>query len=771
MKSFSLCANRWQLRYLDPVTQAPQEIPAQVPGNVVGDLMRAGKVPDIYYAHNTSLLRPYEYIDWEYVTEFGVPELPADDETVELCFEGIDTLAEIVLNGVSVGRTDNMLIEHHLAVPREVLKEAGNVLQVKIASSLNAAREYEVTPGEQSLPYNYEGLHLRRAMHTYGWDICPRVVGAGLWRPVEVRYLGPRRWTRAYLHTDALREAGAAMMLDWSFTLPRTEHFEGYSALLTMTCGTQRFTHEFPLRFCHGSQHFILPKPKLWWPVGAGEQNLYDCALELRKDGQAVDTAAWQTGVRKIKLDRTDNFDAQGNGRFRFIVNGEPIFIRGSNWVPTEALHGENSERVVKDLELWTDLGCNMLRCWGGGIYEDNEFFAECDRRGILVWQDFMLACEAPPQDAAFLEAMRREATAVVRRLRHHACLALWSGDNECDCLRYWGGLDRFPPSVNRVTREVLPQVLVREDPSRDYLPSSPYICDAVWAAGGTLDDVPEQHLWGPRDYWKSDYYTKYKAVFASEMGYHGMPEMASLRQFLPPEALKVTLDDVDWNCHAAQPFEDMHGAYSYRIELMHTQIKSAFGRVPEKLEDFVAASQFVQAEAMKFFLESFRLRKPVTSGLIWWNVIDCWPQISDAVVDYYYRKKPAYYYLRTSQQLVCLMCREPKDGKVEVAAVNDRLEPVSGTYRVTEYGSKETLLEGKFLLPANAGATTLGTISAGDYAAKPRMLLREWTLEGETKPGRNHYLLGKAPYRLEEYQAMYQCVKQYEQECIVKHN
>ena len=756
MKSFSLSTAPWFLRYLEPITQKTQEIPAQVPGNVIGDLVRAGIVTDPYYAHNTSLLRPYEYIDWEYITEFDAPESPTADETIELCFEGVDTVAEIVLNGVSLGRTDNMLIEHHLAVPREVLKDLKNVLQVKIASSLNAARGYEITPGEQALPYNYEGLHLRRAMHTYGWDICPRIVGAGLWRPVELRYLGPRRWTRAYLHTDALRKDGAHLMLDWSFILPNEERFEGYSALLTMICGSQQFTQSFPLRFCHGCQHFMLPEPRLWWPSGAGEQNLYDCTLELRKDGQTMDTMTWRTGVRTIRLDRTDTLDAQNNGRFRFVVNGEPIFIRGSNWVPSEALHGENSERVVKDLELWTDLGCNMVRCWGGGVYEDDAFFDECDRRGILVWQDFMLGCEVPPSDALFLEAMRREATVVVRKLRHHACLALWSGDNECDCARYWGGQDRFPPSVNRVTREVLPQVLVQEDPSRDYLPSSPYICDAVWESGGTLDDVPEQHLWGPRDYWKSDYYTKHKAVFASEMGYHGMPELASLRQFLPPEALKVTLDDVDWNCHAAQPFEDMHGAYSYRIALMHTQIRSAFGTVPEKLEDFVAASQFVQAEAMKFFLESFRLRKPRTSGLIWWNVIDCWPQISDAVVDYYYRKKPAYFYLKTSQQLVCLMCREPQDGKVEVVAVNDRLSPVAGTYRVTELGGNETLLEGEFQLPANAGATTLGSIPAGNYQNKPRLLQMEWILQDETATCHNHYLLGQAPYCLEDYRMMY---------------
>ena len=226
---------------------------------------------------------------------------------------------------------------------------------------------------------------------------------------------------------------------------------------------------------------------------------------------------------------------------------------------------------------------------------------------------------------------------------------------------------------------------------------------------------------------------------------------------YLPPEALKVTLDDVDWNCHAAQPFEDMKGAYSYRIELMHTQIKSAFGTVPEKLEDFVAASQFVQAEAMKFFLESFRLRKPVVSGLIWWNVIDCWPQISDAVVDYYYRKKPAYYYLKASQQLVCLMCREPKDGMVEVVAVNDRLTSVAGTYRVTELGVDGVLLAGEFRLEANGGATTLGAIAAGDYQVKPRFLQLEWSLDGEAKKCHNHYLLGKAPYRLEEYQAMYE--------------
>ena len=177
MKQFPLTTQPWRLRYLDPNSNEAQEIPAQVPGNVIGDLVRAGRVPEPYYAHNTSLLRPYEYIDWEYATEFAVSELPAADETAELCFEGVDTLAEVVLNGVSLGRTDNMLIEHRLAVPTGLLKASGNALQVKIASSVNAAREIEVTPGEQALPYNYEGLHLRRANHTYGWDCARRARG------------------------------------------------------------------------------------------------------------------------------------------------------------------------------------------------------------------------------------------------------------------------------------------------------------------------------------------------------------------------------------------------------------------------------------------------------------------------------------------------------------------------------------------------------------------------------------------------------------------
>jgi beta-mannosidase len=335
---------------------------------------------------------------------------------------------------------------------------------------------------------------------------------------------------------------------------------------------------------------------------------------------------------------------------------------------------------------------------------------------------------------------MRQEATSVVRRLRDHPSLALWSGDNEVDESYLSSGLD---PAHNKITREVLPQVVFQCDPYRPYLPSSPYMSPEVIATG-LRGLMPEEHLWGPRDYFKSPYYTEHTAHFVSEIGYHGCPGLSSIKRFVDERHVWPWQNNSQWIFHST----DMTGN-PYRINLMADQVKELFGAVPDNIEDFVLASQVSQAEAKKFFVEMTRLKKWRRTGVIWWNVMDGWPQFSDAIVDYYFNKKLAYYYIRRVQRPVCLMVDEPHDWNVRVVVGNDSREDASGHYRVWDADSGETLLEGDYTTKANENLE-VGCIPV--FHSGKRLFLMEWTANGKRYV--NHYLQGMPPFSLSQYKS-----------------
>ncbi len=735
----------WRLAFRMPGAKQVTEMAAQVPGNVVGDLTRAGIVLEPYYGTNTNLLRPFEFVDWTFRKNFRGPAV-APGERLELLLEGVDTIAEIFINGQSAGKTANMFIEHRFDITELVRREEENEITVAVVSSVNYARQFKRPSFTTALPYNYEGLFLRRPMHSYGWDIAPRVVGAGLWRGVSIETVKPDRWDELYLYTHQADAKDARLILDWSFATA-AETLDGFTARLTLRSGDSVLEKEFVPRFVTGSLDFHLPKPRLWWPLGSGEQPLYEVTLELFREGKKLDTRVWETGIRDLHLIRTEELADDGSGEFKFTVNGETIFIKGSNWVPADMTHGERPERIVQGLELFKDLGCNMVRCWGGGVYEDHDFYDYCDRNGLLVWQDFMFACEMPPADEWFLAEVRREAEAVIRKLRRHPSIAIWSGDNECDEFAFYRPANmRRPPSANRITREVLKEMVNVHDPARDYLPSSPYLADSLWRRN-TRYNSPEQHLWGPRDNWKSPFYKDNNAIFASEIGYHGMPCEKSIRKFIPEASLNGRIGNPDWLCHASQPFNDLEGPYSYRIKLMLDQVEGFFGEIPADLDGFIRSSQIVQAEAFKFFIENFRMKKGRKTGLIWWNVIDGWPQFSDAVVDYYYEKKLAYTYIKRAQQSLSLMFSEPDAWCLTLHAVNDRPRPVAGTFRVTDLDTGKLEMEGEFTVPANGGGVVDRLRVCQGHQ---RMLLIEWECEGENMA--NHYLLGTSPVSRTKY-------------------
>ena len=467
----------WRLSFRHPGSGEEMTIPARVPGNIAADLHRAGVIPDPYFGSNADLLREWEFVDFTFTVAFRVTEI-APGERLALVFEGVDTAAEAFLNGASLGRMENMFIEHRFDVTGKLHCDGTDELAVVIRSAVNSARKYRRSPGTFAQLYNFEGLYLRKAGHTFGWDIAPRIVLGGLWRGVGIERIPEHRWSDVLLYTVSASKSVARLALDWSFE-SSAEQLTGFEAKLTLTHGAKRFEKQFRLLFTTGHTVFDVPEPDLWYTHGLGESALYDVTLELLRNGERLAEKRFRTGIRTVQLERTEALAADGSGQFRFLLNGEPLFVLGSNWVPVEAMHGEERGRVRRTLELFTDLGCNMIRCWGGGVYEDHEFFDYCDENGLLVWQDFMLACEIPPQDDDFCRRMEEEAVAVVTKLRNHPSLALWCGDNECDEAVLWRG-DQMLPSENRITREVLKRVVRSYDPGRDYLPSSPYI---LWTA------------------------------------------------------------------------------------------------------------------------------------------------------------------------------------------------------------------------------------------------------------------------------------------------
>ena len=600
----------------DLMAHAGQTIPARVPGNVELDLQRAGILPEPFYGSNIRRLREYEFHEWWYTKTFEVSETSKVLRRWDLVFAGLDTLATVWLNGIEVGRAANALIEHRFDLT-DALRPGTNCIVVRLGSAVNHAQQFSYDAASMSWEHREEGLFIRKAPHVWGWDIMPRVVSAGIWRSVWIEERPATAIEQLYYWTAGVNHEGATLGVRFQFRTdaPTTD---GFTLRFQGICQEHSFDFEWPVEFVAGGCRIPVPDARLWWPKGYGEPNLYAVTAQLLKDGQVVADRTDRIGIRHVIVDRTETAGAawapeaaDGGVRrvdapadpashFVFRVNDTPIMVKGANWVPLDAFHSRDAGRVDRAVALFADLGCNMIRCWGGNVYEDHRFFDLCDEAGILVWQDFAFACCRYPQTDAFLAEARREAEHVVAKLRNHASLAIWCGDNEIDMAYVSDGLS---PEHNRLTREVIPQVVHRLDPHRAFVPSSPYVPPSVGPVAGAWQKTPEQHLWGPRGYFKSPFYMLHSAHFIGEQGYHGCPNVSSIRRFISPEKLWPWDNNAEWQEHAVyhwqHPTRDRD-----RIKLMANQVRELFGVVPDDLESFALASQITQAEAKKFFIE-----------------------------------------------------------------------------------------------------------------------------------------------------------------------
>ena len=684
-------------------------IPATVPGNFELDFMREGLLDDVYMGANSVKTQVLENLHFYYFTEFEYTKKDGFDSL--LCFEGIDTVAEIYLDGEKIAFVENMLHAHRF--PIDSLAEGKHTLLVHILPCCIYARQYDIPAMCYGMKYNHDGVELRKPGSMFGWDIMPRLVSAGLWKPVSVEYLSKTRICNPFTYTCYLNEQEA--VLTTTLKIHTNDDFiTDYQIQIKGKCGNSEFYQEFNPYCAHVRFDFAVKNPKLWWPKNYGEQNLYDIEIKLLKKGEVCDVASYRIGIRYLWLKRTSR--SGDNGEFCFIVNGKKIFVMGTNWVPCDAFPSRHDEYTLRNLELANDIGCNMIRCWGGNVYPSELFYNYCDEHGIMIWQDFALACGHYPDDERLCKLVKEEVKQLAIEKRNHPALAVWAGDNECDCFVSNGWethrtddepLPMLNPNHNVLTRSVILQELRNHDATRPYLPSSPYLDDEAYRFGMPA----ESHIWGPRDYFKGNYYGTTECHFASEIGYHGCPSPKSLEKFIPKESMpKNSIYDIcpnpDWLIHAAGIEPVVNGnPYAYRLPLMISQVERLFTKASDDLSTFARQSQVSQAEAVKFFIEMFRCQKWRKTGILWWNVADGWPQVSDAVVDWYGCKKLAYHYIKRSQQAFCLMCAEPKNHLLDLLAANDTQADVSGEYSVIDLTTDEQVASGSFALKANESA------------------------------------------------------------------
>ncbi len=754
--------DNWTLAFTHPVTGKAHQISATVPGNVEIDLRREGFIADPCPPDDLHAMRDWERVaDWCYTTTFDAPATRPGD-TVRLVFEGVDTIADVWLNGAKILRCDNMFIPHAVEVTGQ-LQPTGNSLQVRIDSPVRYARQFAydsfLTPNRR-----HDSLYLRKARHMWGWDNAPHLLSAGLWRPVHLVVHPAIRFEDVYLYTQRITADEVFLGCDWRIATPDLD-LSGYRGLLRLA-RAGRIEHEIPFEvpFLAGRFRHRLPRTevRLWWPRGFGAPDLYDASLVLHQDGRVV--ADWRTrfGVRTIELRRTEDTSAAGDGEFVFVCNNEKIYVNGTNWKPLDALHSRAAGKVRQALDLCLDLHCNMVRVWGGGVYEDHDFFEYCDEHGLLVWQDFMFACEVPPRDEWFQRAVAHEAAVIVQRLRHHAALAVWCGDNEVDASFFWDL--RVPPSLvpadNIITRQVLRQAVQAHDPYRSYVPSSPYVSDRVArdrrAGKPPVAFTGEDHLY-PGDEQYRDAFRNAAAHFIGETGPFFLNAMSQSGEIVARELPRVrrlwdvpiARRDYTLQCHQLDPH------FLTWKDASRRRLRHWFGREFDfdPWPEFAEALNIVCAGIFKFAIEWSRSRKWRKTGVLWWSLVDMWPMLFNySVVDsHYQRKQPCYDWIRQAQQPFCLLLADPAAGDLELFAANDTLQAWRGEYRVASVdtaGRERELLAGNFEVEPNQNPL----LRLAPRPAEQALWIIEWQTDG--RRSFNHFVTGEPPYDFGVFQS-----------------
>lgn len=646
---------KWEMRILGEDTRYK----ATVPGSVYNDLINAGRMDDPYYRDNENAALELMKHDFEYIGTFDtdLDALKGASEVL-LRFNGLDTLADITLNGEVLGFANNMHRVWEYPVSR-LLKSTGNELKITFHSPVNfIAEEFKKDPAILGTEDAMNGFpKIRKGHYMFGWDWGPRLPDAGIWKDVELVKVDKALFTRTYIRqefSDDMSEVKVSVEAALSpYPLKKNMPQE-----LPLLSDNEEFSYNVTVIAPDGSviadkQDGFSPvkidAPKLWWPNGLGEQPLYTVITSLtdKKTGYILDTSEKRIGLRKLEVSTAkDEFGSE----FAFIANGIKFFAMGADYIPEDnILPLTCKERTRKLLEDCVEAHFNSIRVWGGGIYPEDYFFDLCDELGLVVWQDFMFACANYRLTHEFEDNIMAELKGQIRRLSHHASLGLWCGNNEMEQFvgqGTWGAKNEIKSDYVKMYEYLFPRLLENEDPDRFYWPASP-------SSGGAFD-YPEDPNRGDQHYWDVWHgnkpfteYRKFYFRFLSEFGFQSFPSIKTVESFTLPEDRNV---------------------FSYVME-KHQRNAAANGKImnymeqtflyPNNLDILIYASQLLQAEAIRYGVEHFRRNRGRCMGTMYWQLNDCWPVASWASIDYYGRWKALHYYARRFFAPVMLSCEE----------------------------------------------------------------------------------------------------------------
>lgn len=665
-----------------------------IPGDVHRTLIDAGQIPDPFWDQQERDCAWMEEQEWWYRIPLRIPDAAlGEGERWQVVFHGLDTFVTIYLDGEQVGEGQNMFHDITVDITGRVQPGSEHVLALQFHPPLKAVEGRPLGPWDF---YPIERTAMRKAQFGFGWDWGPRLPTIGAWQPIELRRVD--RATILGVHFDNVElaadqtQAVVAVRVE-AIPVAGVEPLRARATLREPR--TDREWHaEFDLPLnadavVDGRAYLTVAMPKLWWTHDLGEPFLYDLTVELLAGDDVVASDERKVGIRSLVLDQSPDPDEPGTRFFRFILNGVPIFAKGADWIPPDSFVGAiEPERYTRWLEAVRDANMQMLRVWGGGIYMHDVFYDECDRLGILVWQDFMFACAGyPEEDPAFVREVDLEARYQVRRLRSHPSLAVWVGNNEVQWLtdgRYWNvPFDERPAYGALYFDKILPDAIRELDGRTPYWPGSPY-------GGNDYNSMEEgnRHNWdawhgqSPRRFFEQGKqvltpemvsyrrYAEDMTRFCSEFGLHASPVVETLRRAVPEDELYHHSPAMDWhNKDNPKNKGDM-------------LMESVTG-VPDNLADYIDFSQIAQAEGVIFGIEHFRRRTPHCSGALVWQMNDCWPVQSWSVMDYYGFGKAGYFYLRRVFHPVLASFKGTDDG-VELWITNDTLQHVRDDVTVT---------------------------------------------------------------------------------------
>ncbi|WP_371662365.1 glycoside hydrolase family 2 protein [Streptomyces sp. NBC_00280] len=616
MKDVTLLSDGWGLRHEDAV------LPAQVPGCVHTDLLTAGLIPDPFLGTDEHAVAWVGDRAWTYTTRLTAVN---SHERTDLVFEGLDTAAEIALDEEVLGRTRNMHRTHRFDATGR-----GGELRVRFDPAREEAEAVRAAVGDRPNVYPEPSQYIRKMACSFGWDWGPTVVTAGIWRPARLEHWSTARLARV---RPLVTVTGTHGRVEAHLTVERTA--TGHGRPLTARASVAGVDTEITFEGTEATLALDVSEPELWWPRGHGEQPLYDLTVTLADAGTPLDTWHRRIGFRTVELDRTA--DEHGTG-FTLVVNGVRLFARGVNWIPDDVLPSRvTPERYRHRLTQAAEANIDLVRVWGGGIYEDDAFYDVCDELGLMVWQDFLFACSAYPEEQPLRGEVEAEARENVVRLMPHPSLVLWNGNNEnLWGFRDWGWESELAGDSwgEGYYLGLLPRVVAELDPTRPYTAGSPW--------SGSWDHHPNDPAHGTHHSWevwnRRDFAEYRDSVprFVAEFGWQAPPALATLRRALPGEDLAP---DSPGMLHH-QKAEDGNGKLDRGVARHFAFPEGDFDR-------WHYLTQLVQARAVAAGIEHWRSHWPVCAGTVVWQLNDCWPVSSWAAIDGDGRLKPLYHELR----------------------------------------------------------------------------------------------------------------------------